>query len=90
MMSKINLTVPLYDAKLDEILNLLKSIGDVMATQADIDNLAAQLAKIHSEITAQVAALQAIIDAGQPVLDISALQAAVQGLDDMNPDAPQP
>lgn len=89
-MSKINLTVPLYDAKLDEILNLLKSIGDVMATQADIDNLAAQLAKIHSEITAQVAALQAIIDAGQPVLDISALQAAVQGLDDMNPDAPQP
>lgn len=87
-MSKIQLIVPLYDAKLEEILSKLTEIGDTMATQADIDAIVVQLDKAKNEILAQIAALQAIIDAGQPVLDLSALQAAAQMLDDLNPDTP--
>ena len=87
--SKIN-------AKLDWIIAILDRIGtQIMATQADIDALTAQVDKIDVEVktaaatlSAEIAKLQAIIDAGQPVLDLSALQAAVTALDNLNPDAP--
>ena len=54
--------------------------------QAQIDALAEQLGKAKAEIIAQVEALQAQIDAGG-VVDLTALKAAVQGIDDLNPDA---
>ena len=57
-----------------------------MSQQEQIDALAAQLDKVKTEILAQVAALQAQIDAGG-VVDLTALTAAVQSLDDLNPDA---
>lgn len=93
-MSLITLMINVTDSdKLNQILSLTKTIGASMATQADIDNLTAQVTKVMSEVTAAtnvlvaaVAALQAQIDAGQPVLDLSALNAAVQALDDINPD----
>jgi hypothetical protein len=71
-----------------EILQQIKKIGKQMSeTQEKIDALAAQLAKVKNEILAQVAALQAQIDDGA-VVDLTALTAAVQGLDDLNPDEP--
>ena len=83
-------------AKLDWIITLLNNIGlQLMATQTDIDALTAQVNKIDVEVkaasatlSAEIAKLQAIIDAGNPVLDLSALQAAVQVLDDLTPDVP--
>lgn len=72
-----------------EILKQLLKIGKQMSqTQEKIDALAAQLAKAKAEILSQVAALQKQIDAGDPV-DLTALTAAVQGLDDLNPDDPE-
>jgi len=72
-----------------EILKQLKKLGEIMSeTQAKIDALAAQLAKAKAEILAQVARLQEQIDAGG-VVDLTALTAAVQGLDDLNPDEPE-
>ena len=65
-------------------LLLLEKI--LMSQQEQIDALAAQLDKVKTEILAQVAALQAQIDAGG-VVDLTALTAAVQSLDDLNPDA---
>lgn len=85
-MSLITIIVESKDVKLDKIITLLNDIGNKMTTQADIDALTSQLSKVHAEITTQIAALQARIDAGQP-LDLSGLQAAVQGLDEMNPDS---
>ena len=71
-----------------EILQQLKKIGKQMSqTQEKIDALAAQLAKAKEEILAQIAELQKQIDEGA-VVDLTALTAAVQGLDDLNPDAP--
>jgi polyhydroxyalkanoate synthesis regulator phasin len=82
--------------QLDRIIIILDEIRNTtMATQEAVDALTAQVAKIQTEVTGavealkvQIAALQAIIDAGQPVIDLSGLQAAVQVLDELNPDAP--
>ena len=54
-------------------------------TQEKIDAIVAQRAKAREEILAQIAEFQAEIDAGVQV-DLSVLTAAVQGLDDLNPD----
>ena len=82
--------------QLDRIIIILETIRNTtMATQEAVDALTAQVSKIQTEVTGavdalkvQIAALQAIIDAGQPVIDLSGLQTALQGLDDLNPDAP--
>lgn len=57
-------------------------------SQDAVDAVTAQLGKAKDEILAEVAALQAQVDAGQPV-DLTALKAAAQGLDDLNAD-PEP
>ena len=69
-----------------EILKSILRLEKIMSeTQDKIDALAVQLGKVKTEILDQVAALQAQIDAGA-VVDLTALTAAVQGLDDLNPD----
>ena len=68
----------------------------MMSTQDAVDALTAQVDKIHQEVTAardvlsaHLADVQAQLDAaGVPAeqVDLSALQSAVQALDDINPD----
>lgn len=57
-----------------------------MATQQDLDNLTAQLTAADQGIQAEIAALQA----ANPTLDLSGLQAAVQATADLVPAAPAP
>lgn len=67
---------------------LITSLGEkIMASQADVDAIAAALHQEDSDlnaavssISAKIADLQAQIDAGQPVVDLSGLQAEVDGL----------
>jgi len=72
----------------DIVKQLLRLEKIMSQTQQKIDALAAQLGKVKAEILAQVAALQAQIEAGEAV-DLTALTAAVQGLDDLNADVPE-
>lgn len=69
----------------------LTTIGRfLMATQAEVDALTNQVVKIGSEVQnvkTELAKVQAQVDAlGVPV-DLSALSAAIQSVDDLNPDA---
>lgn len=73
-------------SKKDIYLKLLQIEKIMSEQQEQIDALAAQLAKAKTEIIAKIDDLQAQIDAGEPV-DLTALKAAVQGIDDLNPDA---
>jgi len=69
-----------------EILKQILNLGKIMSeNQAKIDALAAQLAKAKAEILSQIEELQILIDEGETV-DLTALTAAVQGIDDLNPD----
>jgi len=90
-MSLITINIKAYnDAKLDQILSLLATIGETMATQADIDALTAQVQKVQTEVMGAVQVLKDEIAALQnqnPALDLTALSSAVQALDDLNPDA---
>jgi chromosome segregation ATPase len=75
------------DRKITQLARVVRQLeGITMASQADIDALAAALHQEDSDlnsavsaITAKIADLQAQIDAGQPV-DLSGLQAEVDGL----------
>lgn len=85
------------DVKLDTIVMLIKRIGDTMVTQADLDVLTTQVTKVMTEVVdaktvlmTRIAELQAIIDAGLPVLDLEPLKAAVMLLDDLHVDVPPP
>jgi hypothetical protein len=63
-----------------------------VSSQDEVNAVVAQLDKSKGEILTEIANLQAQVDAGQPV-DLSALKAAAQGLDDLNVDpepAPEP
>jgi len=55
------------------------------AQQEAVDAIVAQLDKAQSEILSAIDDLEAQIDAGQPA-DLTALKAAAQSLDDLNPD----
>ena len=58
--------------------------------QAVIDNLTNQLVKAQREITARIADVQTQLDAvGAAQVDLTALTAAAQALDDIVPDPPQ-
>ena len=61
-----------------------------MSAQDAVNVIVAQLDKAKTEIVGKVADLQAQIDNGVPAeqLDLSALVAAAQALDDIVPDAP--
>lgn len=63
-----------------------------MSQQDAVDAVVAELGKAKTEIVGKIADLQAQIDAGVPAeqLDLSALTAAAQALDDVVPDAPAP
>ena len=70
-----------------------------MSTQAQVDALTTQVDKINTEVTSAAAALntrlaelQAQIDAGVPTeeLDLTALAAAIQKVDDINADPVEP
>ena len=89
------ITINVYnDAKLDKILlklNQMESI--IMSTQEEITQLTTQATKIFTEVTnlkatleASIADLEAQIAAGN-TLDLSALKAAIQSIDDIVPDA---
>lgn len=54
------------------------------ATQDAVDAIVAQLGKASDEIKAQIAELEA----REPSVDLTALKAAAQSLDDIVPDAP--
>lgn len=82
------------DHKLDEILNKLNQI---LMTQAELaqalTDAAAEAVKAKAEIVAKIADLEgAIANAGNttPEVDtaLAALKEAVQGVDDIVPDAP--
>lgn len=74
----------------------LSSIGrQLMATQQDVDKLTAQVVKVGDEVKAAAAALKAELDdvkaqlaaaGASEKVDLTALAAAVQQLDDINPD----
>lgn len=73
-----------------EIFQQLNRIEKKMSQNQEIVNqLVSQLAKAKQEILAQISALQEQINAGQTI-DLSALALAVQSLDDLNPDEPEP
>lgn len=60
---------------------------EVMANQADIDAVVAELNDAAQEITTRIDELQAQVDAGQQI-DLSSLRAAADRLRDVVPDAP--
>jgi len=74
---------------LDRIAHNLKEVIR-MSAQDSINAVVAQLGKAKGEIVAKIADLQAQIDSGVPAeqLDLTALTAAAQGLDDVVADAP--
>ena len=60
-----------------------------MSTQASVDAVVAQLGKAQVEITTRITEVQAQLDAAQvpaESVDLSALVAAAQALDDIVPD----
>lgn len=64
---------------------------NIMATQADIDKLVDQVVKIRSEVVvlkAAFAAVQAQVEANELAeqVDLSALAAAIESVDALNPD----
>jgi hypothetical protein len=62
-----------------------------MSTQEAIDAVVTQLGKAKTEIVAKIADVQAQLDAANvpaEVVNLSALTAAAQALDDIVPDAP--
>lgn len=72
-----------------DILKKLLQIEKIMSnTQEKIDALTNQVNKAKQEVLVEIAALQARIDAGETI-DLTALTAAIQGIDDINQDAPE-
>lgn len=79
------------------VLYQLATIGRyLMATQADVDKLTAQVNKIGSEVSAAHAVLvseladvkaQLAAAGAAEQVDLSGLAAAIQNVDDINPDA---
>ena len=62
-----------------------------MSTQESIDAVVAQLGKAKDEVVAKIADVQAQLDAANvpaEVVNLDALNAAAQALDDVVPDAP--
>jgi uncharacterized protein YoxC len=91
----VHLTVPDgFLAKLKERLDLIMTTQAELQSQIEI--LTAQAEKAKAEIVAKIAALQEAIENGLPVSDsvlwaFAALKAAVQGVDDIVPEAqPEP
>jgi len=63
----------------------------IVSTQESIDAIVVQLGKAKDEVVAKIADVQAQLDAAAvpaEVVDLSALSAAAQALDDVVPDAP--
>lgn len=80
-----------------KIDSLILKLNTIMANQAqlaqELRDLKAQTEKAKAEIIAKVAALEAAIgDAGNTTAEVDEaladLKASVQGVDDLNPDAP--
>jgi hypothetical protein len=62
-----------------------------MSTQESIDAVVTQLGKAQAEIVSKIADVQAQLDAANvpaEVVNLDALNAAAQALDDIVPDAP--
>ena len=74
------------------IAYLTLTIGRLqMSTQDSIDAVVAQLGKAKDEVVAKIADVQAQLDAASvpaEVVNLDALNAAAQALDDIVPDAP--
>ena len=72
----------------------LKTIGRLhMSTQESIDAIVAQLGKAQAEVVSKIADVQAQLDAANvpaEVVNLDALNAAAQALDDIVPDADLP
>ena len=63
----------------------------IVSTQESIDAVVAQLGKAKDEVVAKIADVQAQLDAANvpaEVVNLDALNAAAQALDDIVPDAP--
>ena len=83
----------LLDPVLIAIRNLSLEIAVNQAElQAELESLTAQADKIKAEALAAIAALEAAVANGQTSPEVNAalagLRASVQGVDDINPDAP--
>ena len=76
-----------------QYLNVTNLERFTMSTQAQIDALVAQLRKSHTELVGQLAAAHngihtQLVEAGvEDTVDLSALSAIAQALDDLTPDA---
>jgi hypothetical protein len=74
------------------LLYQLITLGrSLMSTQDNINAVVTQLGKAKDEIVAKIADVQAQLDAANvpaEVVDLSALNAAAQALDDVVPDEP--
>ncbi len=68
---------------------LIRIQETVMTTQADVDQLTADLSRIAGEITAEIAGLEEQIASGSEV-DTSRLRAAVEALDAIAPPVDTP
>jgi len=94
IMSLITINVTSDDVKIDKLITLTKRLVIQMATtQETVDLLVDQVTKVNTEIVnlkatleASIAELEAQIAAGGTI-DLTALQAAVQSIDDIVPDA---
>lgn len=83
----------------EQLTLIIKKLDKIMSDQtqlaADLQALTAQTEKAKAEIIAKVAELEAAItNAGNTTPEVDAalagLKAAVQGVDDLNADAPPP
>jgi len=92
-MSLITINVMSNDAKLDELINILKKLENKMSVlQEQIDGVTTVLNKVFVEVTsandalkATIADLEAQIANGQ-VADLTALKEVADRLDAINPD----
>ena len=74
------------------LINASTQARSLMSVQEVVDGLVEQVAKVKNELMNKLAGLQLDLDragvAGQ--VDLSALSAAIQGLDDIVPDEDEP
>ena len=67
------------------LFNASTQARSIMSVQEVVDGLVEQVAKVKNELVTRLAELQLQVSAGQEV-DLSALSAAIQSLDDIVPD----
>ena len=86
----VNLNMTFNNSLLEQILQQTTNIGKIMAEQQEqIDLLTTQVNKVFTEVTSLKATLESVVAdlenqvANQEKVDLTALQVAVQSIDDI-------